>query len=277
MAQQREFLLYVGRNLKAAAQLHRMLVEILRAPVAQGRAPSQGADAPPSSDTSTTLPEERTSAQSDGHASSAPLVNSAAELLVPIEIVPTQKTALRLVQNIPARVIIVETGVKPASRYRFCDSLRQRLPTVRIVAIGPRSAAGLYHFAFDAVVSMPLRVADVLPIAEMIRFSAPDSVITRGPVTLNTLTRRVYSPRGEFEMTPKQCELLTMLMRQSDVVVQRAEIMHTIWRTSYLEDTRTLDVHVHWLRHMIETDPSQPKILVTRRGVGYQFVVPDTL
>jgi two-component system response regulator RegX3 len=61
-------------------------------------------------------------------------------------------------------------------------------------------------------------------------------------------------------------------MRHSNRVVSRSDIMRTIWETSYLDDTRTLDVHVHWLRLMIEPDPAQPTLLVTRRGVGYQFV-----
>ncbi|MGL4650208.1 MAG: winged helix-turn-helix domain-containing protein, partial [Caldilineaceae bacterium] len=109
----------------------------------------------------------------------------------------------------------------------------------------------------------------------LLRTQSPEQVITRGPITLNTLTRQVTSPKGVCEMTPKQCALLTMLMRHANTVVGRADIMRTIWETSYLEDTRTLDVHVRWLRMMIEPDPAQPTLIVTRRGIGYQFVTAD--
>lgn len=80
------------------------------------------------------------------------------------------------------------------------------------------------------------------------------------------------SPKGERQMTPKQCALLEMLMR-SEQVVRRADIMQAIWETSYLEDTRTLDVHIHWLREMIEPEPASPIYLLTQRGVGYKFAV----
>ncbi|MCX6043557.1 MAG: helix-turn-helix domain-containing protein [Chloroflexi bacterium] len=72
-------------------------------------------------------------------------------------------------------------------------------------------------------------------------------------------------------MTPKQCALLEMLMLNHGKVVLRSDIMRLIWETSYLEDTRTLDVHVRWLRERIEPDPSSPIYLQTVRGVGYKL------
>jgi DNA-binding response OmpR family regulator len=72
-------------------------------------------------------------------------------------------------------------------------------------------------------------------------------------------------------MTPKQCALLQMLMLHHGRVVHRAEIMESIWETSFLDDTRTLDVHVRWLRERIEPEPSTPVYLVTVRGVGYRL------
>jgi DNA-binding response OmpR family regulator len=75
-------------------------------------------------------------------------------------------------------------------------------------------------------------------------------------------------------MTPKQCALLQYLMLRSNEVVSRGEIMDAIWETNYLEDTRTLDVHIRWLRECIEPDPSQPVYLVTVRGAGYCLKIP---
>jgi DNA-binding response OmpR family regulator len=72
-------------------------------------------------------------------------------------------------------------------------------------------------------------------------------------------------------MTPKQCALLQMLMVHHGNVVERSNIMQAIWETSYLEDTRTLDVHIRWLRERIEPDPSNPVYLKTVRGVGYRL------
>jgi two-component system phosphate regulon response regulator PhoB len=73
-------------------------------------------------------------------------------------------------------------------------------------------------------------------------------------------------------MTPKQCALLQILMERRNEVVSRREIMQEIWQTNFLEDTRTLDVHMRWLRERIELDPSNPRYIVTVRGRGYRFI-----
>ena len=63
-------------------------------------------------------------------------------------------------------------------------------------------------------------------------------------------------------------------MQHPNQVISRRELMEHIWKTGYLGDTRTLDVHVRWLREKIELDPDRPEILVTKRGVGYVLVAP---
>lgn len=70
-------------------------------------------------------------------------------------------------------------------------------------------------------------------------------------------------------LTPKEFELLLLFMQNPGRVLSRRTIMEEVWHTSYLGDTRTLDVHIRWLRQKIEPDPSHPQILRTQRGVGY--------
>ena len=64
-------------------------------------------------------------------------------------------------------------------------------------------------------------------------------------------------------------------MRNRGRVLSRQEIMEKVWDTDYLEDTRTITVHVRWLRLKIEDNPSSPRYLRTVRGVGYRFDVPE--
>lgn len=73
-------------------------------------------------------------------------------------------------------------------------------------------------------------------------------------------------------LTPKQFRLLHLLLTNSNQVLSRKTIMRRVWETDYLGDTRTLDVHIRWLREKIEENPSQPRHLITVRGVGYHFV-----
>ncbi len=190
-----------------------------------------------------------------------------------LEVVTSQKLALRHIQLQPPSLVLVETSSKRDSRLHFCQALRMRLPGVAIVAVaGGRGQP--YDFPFDAQVHTPVEPAEALAALRGIFANASAMQLRRGPISLDLSTRRVASPKGEREMTPKQCALLEMLMR-SEQVVRRADIMQTIWETSYLEDTRTLDVHIHWLREMIEPEPAYPIYLITLRGVGYRFTVPD--
>jgi DNA-binding response OmpR family regulator len=72
-----------------------------------------------------------------------------------------------------------------------------------------------------------------------------------------------------------EVRLMAVLLRHRNRVVSRATLMHKVWETDFLGDTRTLDVHICWLRRKIEADPAQPRRLVTVRGVGYCLVVDD--
>lgn len=72
-------------------------------------------------------------------------------------------------------------------------------------------------------------------------------------------------------LTPKECRLLETFIRNRGEVLSRKFLMHEVWETKYDGDTRTLEVHVSWLRSKIEDDPSNPRYLHTVRGVGYWF------
>ena len=73
----------------------------------------------------------------------------------------------------------------------------------------------------------------------------------------------------------KEFELLSLLLGKAGQVISRAEILDQVWGIDWLGDTRTLDVHIRWLREKIEDDPSQPRYVQTVRGVGYRFAPPE--
>ncbi len=76
---------------------------------------------------------------------------------------------------------------------------------------------------------------------------------------------------NEIHLTPNETKLLALLIDTGGRVVSRAELMHTVWRTDYLGDTRTLNVHICYLRQKIENNPSVPELILTRRGLGYEL------
>jgi DNA-binding response OmpR family regulator len=83
--------------------------------------------------------------------------------------------------------------------------------------------------------------------------------------------------RGEnttpIKLTLKEAHLLAVLMRYPGQVVNRATLMREVWPTNHLGNSRSLDVHICWLRQKIEKDPRIPELILTRRGQGYELRV----
>ncbi|MBE3558605.1 MAG: response regulator transcription factor [Ktedonobacteraceae bacterium] len=93
--------------------------------------------------------------------------------------------------------------------------------------------------------------------------------LTVGPLRIDLAGRRVYI-RGEvLDLQPKQFDLLVYFVRHQGTVITREQLLLRVWGYEYTGDTRTVDVHVRWLREKLEEDPANPQLLQTVRGVGY--------
>lgn len=90
-------------------------------------------------------------------------------------------------------------------------------------------------------------------------------------ITLDVSTQEVIVNGTPRHLTPMQCRLLAAFMSHPGQTLTRAFLMKEVWRTDFLDDTRTLDVHVCTLRRQIEATPSQPRLIRTVRRVGYRF------
>jgi two-component system, OmpR family, response regulator len=96
-------------------------------------------------------------------------------------------------------------------------------------------------------------------------------IIQAGEVEID-LSRHAVSNRGvQLELSPKEFDLLVFLVRNQGQVFNREILLNKVWSYDYAGDTRTVDVHIRWLRQKIEVDPNDPKHLVTVRGVGYKY------
>jgi DNA-binding response OmpR family regulator len=104
--------------------------------------------------------------------------------------------------------------------------------------------------------------------------SQQENRFTRLPgLVLDRQYRRVLHQGKTHSLTPKEYKLLFLLLDNANEILSRKAIMQHVWETDYMGDTRTLDVHIRWLREKIEDNPSRPTQLVTIRGVGYRFVI----
>ena len=123
-----------------------------------------------------------------------------------------------------------------------------------------------------------LRRADYIPPAEergdqeaVVETPRPGRELAIGPLRVDLAGRRVNCRGKELELQPKQFDLLVYLMRNRGTVLTRDQLLHNVWGYDYVGDTRTVDVHVRWLREKLEEDPANPKLIQTVRGVGYCF------
>ncbi|MGE5603208.1 MAG: response regulator transcription factor [Nitrososphaerales archaeon] len=95
--------------------------------------------------------------------------------------------------------------------------------------------------------------------------------IHSGDLVLNLVSRRAYLGEKELVLSPKEFSLLVELMRHQGAVLSRDLLLTRVWGYDFFGDSRTVDVHVRWLREKIEENPSQPSRITTVRGIGYRF------
>jgi DNA-binding response OmpR family regulator len=185
----------------------------------------------------------------------------------------TQVEGLQFAWGLQPRVVVVNTANSGFSGDRLCRTLGRRLPGVQRLLIVERGAGADVPCELRLVRPFTGRkLRDCL--LKLLEASAPN-ILTVGDVQLDLVSRVVNSPRGRQHLTPKQCNLLAWLMLHPNQVISRKDLMERVWHTVYLGDTRTLDVHIRWLREKIEHNPTSPAILRTRRGVGYMLSVSE--
>lgn len=117
---------------------------------------------------------------------------------------------------------------------------------------------------FLARVRAVLRRIEGRPIVQQDELQSED-------LRVNLTGRRVFKGEEEIKLSNKEFDLLAELMRNRSAVLSRDLILTKVWGYDYFVDKRTVDVHIRWLREKIEDDPSNPKRIVTVRGVGYRF------
>ena len=98
-----------------------------------------------------------------------------------------------------------------------------------------------------------------------------EQAMTFGDLRIDVSRREVTREGGNLHLKPREYELLAFLARHRGMVLSRDLILERVWGWDYDGGSRTVDVHVHWLREKIEPDPKNPTRIVTVRGVGYRF------
>ena len=157
------------------------------------------------------------------------------------------------------------------------DTATAHIPIIMLTARGTEvdKIVGLESGADDYVVK-PLALGEFLARVRAVMRRAPGRPAMQDELISNDLRlsltgRRLFQDDKEIKLSNKEFDLLAELMRNKGVVLSRDLILTKVWGYDYFVDKRTVDVHIRWLREKIEDDASNPKRIVTVRGVGYRF------
>jgi two-component system, OmpR family, phosphate regulon response regulator PhoB len=183
----------------------------------------------------------------------------------------TQVAGLQMVRELQPNLVIISTANSHFSGDRLCRTLGRRLPQARLLAILDRGEG--HHLEVHERLVHPFTARKLRDTIRRLLDVATPHLLRAGDMELDLIARVVNCPQGKTHLTPKQCRLLAIFMEHPNQVISREDLMKEIWETHYLGDTRTLDVHIRWLREKIEVNPMRPRLLVTQRGVGYKLVV----
>lgn len=133
------------------------------------------------------------------------------------------------------------------------------------------------EFGADDYVTKPFSVKELAArVRAVIRrqeyLSAPREDVLSGGGLRVDYSRRSVTKNGEsVELTQREFDLLYTLMKSPGRVFTREMLLNTVWKTDFYGDTRTVDVHVRYLRQKLEEEPESPRLILTVRGVGYRF------
>jgi len=157
------------------------------------------------------------------------------------------------------------------AKARICKSVQVKYPSLPIILINSKDNLPTNEIVADVQLVHPFTIRKLEN--RIIPFSPGDGkdTIKIGPIKMD-MDRQVIRCNGREEhITPRMAELLKMMINSKGVVLDRRKMFSKIWRTDYTEDTRSLDVHINWLRKIIEKDPDHPKLILTVRGKGYKL------
>jgi DNA-binding response OmpR family regulator len=195
----------------------------------------------------------------------------------------TAAGALELAASEEPDLVMLDLALPDGDGRDVCRELRRHsdVPIMMLTARGTEldKIVGLELGADDYVVK-PFSAAEVISrIRAVLRRAnrqdgGAEKPVRVGEVELDPAARIARIGGRELDLSRKEFDLLAALMRRAGRVVTREDLMSEVWDTNWFGSTKTLDVHIGWLRRKLADDPSQPTYIETVRGVGFRFAAP---
>jgi DNA-binding response OmpR family regulator len=176
-----------------------------------------------------------------------------------------------------ADLVVLDLGLPGMDGLEVCRQMRAMGSEVPVLVLTARAdevdtVVGLDAGA-DDYVTKPFRLAELLArVRALLRRGGTDPDADRAPaVRIDQQGRRAFLDDKELQLTAKEFDVLHVLVREAGKVVPREQLLREVWAQRWLGSTKTLDMHVSWLRRKLGDDVANPHYIKTVRGVGFRF------
>ncbi len=183
------------------------------------------------------------------------------------------KEALNQAREASPALAVVNAATLHTDGQRICLELRQACAPLPIVMVVRHGIDPDKLDCADVILVRPFTSRKLLNRIGRLLPDNAGEVLSVENLILNLNTHLLRVGKTEHRLTPMKARLLEEFLRHPGETLSREYLMKTVWQTDYVGDTRTIEVHVRWLRQIIEADAAHPKLLKTVRGVGYRSTI----
>lgn len=204
-----------------------------------------------------------------------------------VQIAADGLSALKAVDDYKPDLIVLDLMLPDISGFEVCRRLRTTTstPVIMLTARGEEidRVLGLEVGADDYLAKpfsfreLLARIQATLRRVALDRQSSEAQPMSLRQLSLDPIARRVFKDEKELQLSAREFDLLEILMKNAGRAMSRDDLLKLVWGDEWVGDSRTLDVHIRWLRLKIEDDPASPKYIQTVRGYGYRFAGPEEL
>lgn len=190
--------------------------------------------------------------------------------------------ALKLAKENAYDIILLDIMLPKHDGFEVCQMIREfsDVPIIMLTAKGDDmdKILGLEYGA-DDYITKPFNILEVKArikaimrrVTKQAQGQTEDKILNKGEIKIDCESRRVFIADREINLTAKEFDLLELLAMNPNKVYSRENLLNIVWGYEYPGDARTVDVHIRRLREKVETNPSDPKYVYTKWGVGYYF------
>ena len=190
--------------------------------------------------------------------------------------------ALEKIRGKEYDIVLLDVMLPKLDGFEVCQQVREfsDVPILMLTAKGDDmdKILGLEYGA-DDYITKPFNILEVKARIKAItrrttksaQKKKDDALLKASDMTLDTDSKRLHIKDQEINLTSKEFDVLELLVRNPDKVYSREKLLQIVWGSQYPGDVRTVDVHIRRLREKIEANPSDPKYVHTKWGVGYYF------